>query len=65
MLILERIFVRYVNVVIYEYGKSKYGEIFVWKELVLRFDWEVYLKNGELEFDYEIFCRVWVCFWDE
>ncbi len=65
MLTLERIPARYVNAAIYEYGKSKYGETSAWKELVSRFDREAYLKNGEPEFDYETFRRVWACFWDE
>ncbi len=65
LLTLERIPPRYVNTAIYEYAKAKYGETTVWKELVARYDREAYLRNGEPEFDYQTFDRVWACFWDE
>lgn len=62
---LERIPARYVNRAIYEYGKAKYGQSSAWKELVSRFDREAYRRNGEPEFDYDTFSKVWACFWDE
>lgn len=65
LLALERIPARYVNTAIYEYGKSLYGETSAWKELVARYDREAYRRNGEPEFDYDTFSKVWACFWDE
>ncbi|MBX2871272.1 MAG: hypothetical protein KTR30_04210 [Saprospiraceae bacterium] len=65
LLTLERIPPRYVNKAIYEYGKAKYGDTSAWKELVSKFDREAYRRNGEPEFDYDTFSKVWACFWDE
>lgn len=65
VLTLERLPPRYVNTAIYEYGKAKYGETTAWKELVSKFDREAYKRNGEPEFNYDTFDRVWACFWDE
>jgi len=62
---LERIPPRYINKAIYQYALAKYGETAEWKELVARFDRDAYKKNGDPEFDYQTFDRVWACFWDE
>lgn len=62
---LERIPPRYINKAIYQYAEAKYGELAEWKELVTQFDRDAYKRNGDPQFDYQTFDRVWACFWDE